>query len=50
MASLLGGGGRGRLAANRPPGVTHSCTRVHGVVLAQVDVLRLEGRAHLEVP
>ena len=41
----IGKGGMGRLAADRPPLVTHNCTRVHGVVLAQVEVLRREGRA-----
>ena len=44
----VGRGGRGRLVADRPPRVTHNCTRVHGVVLE--NVLRLEGRAHPEVP
>ena len=42
---LLGRGG-GRLVANRPLGVTHNDTAVHGAVLAPVDVLRLEGRMH----
>ena len=46
----VGRGGRGRLAAVWPPEVTHNCTRVQGVVPGQVDVLRLEGCAHLEVP
>ena len=50
MASLLGGGGRGRVAADRPPGVIHNCTKVHGAVLVQADMLELEGRTHLEVP
>ena len=39
----VGRGGRGRLAADWPPRVTHNCTTVQGVVPAQVDVLRLEG-------
>ena len=29
-----GGGGRGRLVAVWPPGVTHNCTGMHGAVLA----------------
>ena len=47
MASPLGGGAGVRW---RPARVTHNCTKVHGAVLAQVDVLGLEGCAHLEVP
>ena len=39
-------GGRGRLASDRPLGVTHSCTAEHGAVLALVDASRLEGCAH----
>ena len=47
---LLWRADKGRLAADRPSGVTHNCTVVHGVVLAVVHVLRLAGRAHSEVP
>ena len=45
----VGRGDRGWLAADWPPVVTHNCSRVQGVVPAQVNVLRLEGHTHLEV-
>ena len=32
------GGGKGQVAADRPPRVTHKCTKLHGAVVAQVFV------------